>query len=88
MLEIESTHADGHRLKILLYPGTKVPLGAAAEQIREIAIRQHLHPEVRVAESVIRACLDEPARACLGWKVSASGLEELGSARDGSHSGS
>jgi len=52
-----------------------VPLGAAEEAVPEIAVRRPREPEVRVPESEIRRCMDDPNRDCLGWKVGLTGLE-------------
>ena len=76
-LEIESFHADGHTLKIMLYPGTRVPLGAAQEPVTEIAVRRSGEPEELVPESEIKSCLEDRERACQGWRVLSGGLEPI-----------
>ncbi len=77
-LEVQSTHTDGHTLKIMLYPGSRVPLGAAQEPVREIAVRRASEPQIVVPESEIRSCLEEASRECLGWEMNAVGLEPIG----------
>jgi hypothetical protein len=76
-LEIESFHADGHTLKIMLYPGTRVPLGAAEEPVRGIAVRRSGEPEELVPESEIRSCLEDRERGCQGWRILSGGLEAI-----------
>jgi hypothetical protein len=77
MLEVDSTHADGHTLKIMLYPGTRVPLGAAEEPVLEIAVRRPRVPVVLVPQSEIKSCLEDRARRCQGWLIGSEGVEPI-----------
>jgi hypothetical protein len=79
VLEVQSTHADGHTLKIMLYPGSRVPLGAAEDAVKEIAVRRLREPAIVVPESEIRSCLEDASRDCLGWEMGSGGLAAIAS---------